>query len=383
MENLTAHDYPEDNRPALQRSHESELFDLRVHVENLNEWTENSIANRTEEIYARIELVGTELRNDARRSWITNGSSRSHAEVIPPILELLLAQGVKRSDFPEAIRHSLAYRSERGFVGERIVSQLDDSSIINLVESDRNVIPLPIDREGYCPNNHIEYWSSGLGEAQLIADQVALHAQVEVDRFLDFGCASGRVLRHFSCLRPHWRLFGADIGIPNVAWARQHLHPGINIFQVTTVPHLPLGDASLGAVYAGSVFTHIDAFEESTLLEIHRALRTGGIALLSILPERGWRDLSDPRAHLHSLIRKNPFRIGAEGSPNIDPERDLIGPMPGDRVVLTQTNYPVYNTHVFHSDEWIRNRWLRDFELVTKIEGAHNESQDLLVLRKR
>ena len=107
-------------------------------------------------------------------------------------------------------------------------------------------------------------------------------------RLLDFGCASGRVLRHVACQQDRAEPWGCDIARNNVEWISTHLPRSIRVFQNTIFPHLPVEDRFFDVICAFSVFTHIDDFEDLWLLELRRVLRPGGIAFLTIHSERSW-----------------------------------------------------------------------------------------------
>jgi hypothetical protein len=65
------------------------------------------------------------------------------------------------------------------------------------VKRDRSLLPKTSDREGYYGDNHIAYWASGLRDYQILTDLARKH-DVQIRDYFDFGCASGRVIRHFA-----------------------------------------------------------------------------------------------------------------------------------------------------------------------------------------
>src|SRR6185503_12477254 len=73
-----------------------------------------------------------------------------------------------------------------------------------------------------------------------------------------------------------------------VDWLLRHLPRAVKPFQCTALPSLPLPDASLDLVTAFSVFTHIDEYELTWLLELRRLLKSGGIAYLTIHSDDTW-----------------------------------------------------------------------------------------------
>jgi len=99
---------------------------------------------------------------------------------------------------------------------------------------------------------------------------------VDVRSYLDFGCATGRVIRHFGAAEPQIKTYGCDINRMHVDWCAKYLPENITVFQNHSIPTLSLPDNSIDMVSAFSVFTHIEAFETSWLMELRRILRPGG-----------------------------------------------------------------------------------------------------------
>src|SRR5690606_31208307 len=140
---------------------------------------------------------------------------------------------------------------------------------------------------------HFDYWLSGLrdmGHLRATAENLGL----EVRDYLDFGCASGRVVRHaalqWESLR---RVVGIDLNRRHIDWIGKFLPARIEAIQGHSIPCLPLGDASIDLVSAFSVFTHIEAFETTWLAELRRVLRPGGLAWITVHSEHTWRELDE------------------------------------------------------------------------------------------
>lgn len=101
-------------------------------------------------------------------------------------------------------------------------------------------------------------------------------------RVLDFGCGSGRMIRHFKREAETSRFFGVDIRSEHIMWCRHHLSPPFTFATTTVVPHLPFEDSSFDLVYSGSVFTHIDDLADAWFLELQRVLRPGGLLYFTV-----------------------------------------------------------------------------------------------------
>jgi SAM-dependent methyltransferase len=263
--------------------------------------------------------------------------------------------------------------------------RLGAARLTELLQVDEVPIPAVADREGYFGDDHLAYWLSGQGD-YLLLERLAAHEgrPLRADqRFLDFGCASGRVLRHFHLARLGLTLYGVDLALQNVGWAREHLPPSISVVQGTALPSLPFEDNSLDFVYAGSVFTHIADFEEAWLLEIRRVMKPGGLAFLTYHPERVWRDLRDPSHVIRQIVSATPHRLDPLGLEPI-PDEIFEESMPAERVVLVNLAYPVNNTNLIHSDRWIDERWGRFFAIEKIVERCHGGQQNgALVTKER
>ncbi|MBX3363157.1 MAG: class I SAM-dependent methyltransferase [Phycisphaeraceae bacterium] len=194
---------------------------------------------------------------------------------------------------------------------------------------------------------------------------------------LDFGCASGRVLRHFACQADGLEVWGCDISPSHVAWVRRHLPPSIKMFDNHALPSLPLEDNSFDLVYAFSVFSHLDEHELGWLLELRRILRPGGFAYLTTHTDHTWSILKPEHGVYQGLLTR------MEGSdPPIERSPEMFkSPLPAERVVFWAKGATVYGRNVFHSTDYIRATWGRFFEIsAIHREGAYY--QDVILLRK-
>ena len=302
-----------------------------------------------------------------------------------------LSRGILNPSQP--VRHSIEAQMANGLSATEILSTA--SSILTrshqqilerfgwdkiLTEALQDSLSLPAgqDRQNYFADMDLAYWLMGLADRITLIDAANRHG-VKVSRFLDFGSSSGRVLRHFPRAGVA-ESYGVDLCIQDVEWARLHL-PGVVIVQGLSTPPTPFEDHFFDLIYAGSVFTHIAEFEDSWLCELRRILKPGGLAYMTIHPERIWAEMSSPDHILTRLLLSSPHRI--EPSHQAFTLDSIQGPMPSPRVVFRFTAYPVNNTNVVHSDAWIAERWGRIFEIVERIPKAHGDHQDAIVLRKR
>lgn len=237
----------------------------------------------------------------------------------------------------------------------------------------RDTYPLPEtrDREGYYGENHFSYWASGLRDARHLAE-LARDCGVVLDRYIDLGCASGRVLRHMALENPEIEVLGCDINRLHVEWCNAHLPPKCIVFQNHSIPSLPLADDSVALVSAFSVFTHIEALETAWLMEIRRILRPGGLAWLTVHTEFTLAEMKE------TWPLWQPTMGHPDAGSLIDRDRNFAG----DRLVLRWKADRSYASNVFYKLDYLKERWSRFFEIV-EVRRRFPEFQDVLILRKR
>jgi SAM-dependent methyltransferase len=107
---------------------------------------------------------------------------------------------------------------------------------------------------------------------------------------MDFGCSSGRILRHFysetKC--SNWKLTGVDVSARRIEWMRRHFPPEFQVYTGSFLPILPFESNSFDVIYGLSVFTHIKFLWDFWLLELRRIMKPGGVLIQSIHTEHAW-----------------------------------------------------------------------------------------------
>lgn len=236
------------------------------------------------------------------------------------------------------------------------------------LDSDKAPLPTTSQREGYYGDNHFDYWASGLRDYCQLLDWMDAN-QVPRHTLLDLGCATGRFIRHADSqsYTGFTEVIGCDINRTHVDWVSRHLSSSIKIFQNTSIPSLPLPDASVDVVTAFSVFTHIECFDATWLMELRRILRPGGIAWLTVHGERTWRDI-DATWPLYNALTTHPEYKASER-------------LPGERVIFRWHAERSYSSNVFYSQDYLHRVWgriltIRDFF------PALPFYQDVVVLQK-
>jgi SAM-dependent methyltransferase len=154
-------------------------------------------------------------------------------------------------------------------------------------------LPLPPapDRMGY-PADDQDYLAWGKSDKELVMAQIQAHLKLDHGvKIMDFGCSSGRVLRHFDgeAQRMGWELYGVDIQARPIQWMREHFPTRFCVYTGSILPHLPFPDDHFDVIYGFSVFTHIKFHWDAWLLELRRVLKAGGLLIQTIHTENAWR----------------------------------------------------------------------------------------------
>ena len=252
---------------------------------------------------------------------------------------------------------------------------LNDKPISEFLAKDTWPIPVPEDREGYSAGYDENYWLSGLEDYSKIMN-VADGLGVVPKSVLDFGCATGRVVRHFAAQSDIPEVWGTDINQRHVRWLYEHLPMNVKPVFNHCIPTLPVPDRSVDIITAFSVFTHIDTFETHWLAELSRIMSDDGMCYLTVHNEDTWERLrlevdNEQNRLIQSIIK-------------IDPEfaNQLMQPMPDKRFIYRFTSSGPYRAQVFHSNNYLRNVWGRFFD-VEAIMPCHHVRQTVVVLKKK
>ncbi len=173
---------------------------------------------------------------------------------------------------------------------------------------------------------------------------------------LDFGCGSGRVLRHFHDLKGP-QLHGTDYNPALVRWCEKNL-PFVK-FQVNTLEaKLAYPDESFDLIYALSVFTHLSEPSQALWMqELKRILRPGGYLFFTTHGDHYLPQLTDE-----------------------DRQRFAQGQL----VVVRSKREGSNDCATFHPPVYVRQTLSQGFEIVDFLpEGAlGNPRQDVNLFRK-
>ena len=247
----------------------------------------------------------------------------------------------------------------------------------DLVEADPFPIPMPVDREGYSPIEHSDrYWATGHGDLLNVKEALNLYYDDAAEQLFDFGCSTGRFLRHVHCfseLEPH----GCDFAPANVEWANRYLPEEIKIIVNTAQPVLPYEDETFCIVTAFSVFTHIDQNESEWLDELRRITKPGGLLYLTVQNQAAWKKVVNRPGMLDHMKRANKI----EG--NLEITKSLFeGPMPQEKISLKMSQADIYNRNVWVTNDYVKANWTKSLQLMAIANNAHNSFQSVVILRR-
>ena len=251
-----------------------------------------------------------------------------------------------------------------------------------LAEADPHPIPLPVDREGYGTVALTPYhWATGHCDWLNVQTAMERHLEPRAEqpiRLLDFGCATGRFLRHVAAFGGEkYDAWGCDFAVENINWNKRHFPASIKTFLNNANPHLPFPDNYFDVIAAFSVFTHIDQFEDAWLLELRRITQPGGLLYLTTQNDAMWNNYLENSYAVKHLCRANKIK-----SNKIHVDEALFqSPMPEDRIVFRMSEGHVYNCNVWHSDDYLRANWGRYFKIHAICNQAHNRLQSPVLLR--
>ncbi|MFH0929691.1 MAG: class I SAM-dependent methyltransferase [Candidatus Moraniibacteriota bacterium] len=179
------------------------------------------------------------------------------------------------------------------------------------------------------------------------------------EKILDFGCGSGRTLINFFELYPEIKFFGTDIDPEAISWCQKNLR----FAQFSTNKHLPelaYPPATFDFVYAVSVFTHLDEdFQYKWLEELKRVTKPGGIMLLTFHGEHCWQNLE--KEEIEELKNKGfLFR----------------------KPFLLKGILPDWYQTAFHSEKYIRENYVKYFELLDYLPRGLNKHHDIAIFKR-
>jgi SAM-dependent methyltransferase len=237
------------------------------------------------------------------------------------------------------------------------------------VEGVEVLLPGPNDRMGYSPDDQV-YLEWGKYDHDLVVERILEHGGEfgKHTSILDFGCSTGRVLRHFHAEHKNFgtKLQGIDIQAFCIEWLRQHFPNEFEVTTGTVLPHLPYEDNSIDYIYGFSVFTHIKFLWDAWILELRRVLKPGGLLLQTFHGEHAWEFYNFNRNE--DWVRNN-HTSQVYDNPKMDVDFLYFG--------------DISVSQVFWKNEVARSYWSRYMDVLEIYPPSQKHSfQDMIVCRK-
>jgi len=245
--------------------------------------------------------------------------------------------------------------------------------LTDLIDKDPWPLPQPIDREGYhsVENSHF-YWASGLMdwrnvESAINEFKIGDSVKDRPIRILDFGCSSGRVLRHMLAFgKDKYDIWGTDLGHENIEWMKRHLPNDIKSFSNTALPQLPIANDFFDVVTGLSVFPHFEYLSDAWLLELCRITRPDGLLYMTIANEATWLDSVNRESTINYFTRTNEIP-GNEPMSKSSFETVFDGP----RWLRRTSSENTFNCYIWHKNEFIEKSWARFVKVHRIVDFAH------------
>jgi SAM-dependent methyltransferase len=214
-----------------------------------------------------------------------------------------------------------------------------------------------------------QYLAAGAASATWIR-RVVNREGVALANGLDWGCATGRVLRHFEQEARAGNWWGADASGDCIEWAKANLSPPFRFITSTAFPHLPFEDNTFDVVFGGSVFTHIYELVDMWLMEFRRIMAPGGVALFTVHDE-----------HTRKFIANHPDQQRAWRDRGWASDDEFTGSLDHDvEVVGERSDWG--QTTTFFRRAYISREWGQYLDVVS-FEPEAESYQTAVVLRKR
>lgn len=285
--------------------------------------------------------------------------------MVKDIWENFIALNCEKDSILETLKPVCEYYEE-----ECNVLDFDRKDIENAIKEDSYPLPKTENREGYSGENHYNYWFKGYRDYRMILDYVKKY-NINLKNYFDFGAASGRVVRHFSAqYKEDINIYASDINRLHVDWINDFLDPKIIAFHSHSIPVLPFEDNSLDFITAFSVFSHIETFDTTWMMEFRRVLKPGGLLLVTIHSQNAW-DVRNKSGGLTYALKNLPL---------FKKYKD-VDILPRERMIFRWHNHMSYTANVFYKRSYIEKNWGSIFNILEFNEKQHGY-QDGVILQK-
>ena len=215
-----------------------------------------------------------------------------------------------------------------------------------------------------------QYLESGKTSALMLKSILDKYGFIfnEKSFMMDWGCTTGRVLRHFAEEAQTSEIWGADIHQPSINWAKASLSPPFHFFVSSSFPYLPFPDNKFSAIYGLSVMTHLVSFRDMWLMELKRILKPDGLLILTIHDEQTIKylkeNLNNPLTSAYKYILR---------------KVDFDHLLNHEVTVIKGAKWS--GCYIFFKTDYIRREWGRYLEIL-EIQPYAEGIQSAVVMKK-
>lgn len=233
----------------------------------------------------------------------------------------------------------------RAYFGEALQARFAKMDYLLALERDLFPLPSTKAREGYYGDYHLNYWLSGLKDSIELIDIYRRKVGGRPASYMDFGGASGRVARHMALQHEIPDVWISDINREHVNFVLHVFKARLKALQCLSIPHLPFEDSSFDLISAFSVFSHIESFDETWLLELRRILKPGGLLIVTANVDT-FQDIKLGWPVYKALVNHPKF------------DEKLLGkPLQCPRIVVRWNEQGSYSSVVFMRSDYVLERW--------------------------
>ena len=193
------------------------------------------------------------------------------------------------------------------------------------------------------------------------------------NKYLDFGCSSGSLVRALKLIEPGASYYGADPLKTSIEWANANI-PGSTFITSQLKPPLPFQSEMFDGVTAVSIWSHLGEKEALAWFdEIHRCTKKGGWLCFTTHGR-----VSVSYYNKISMVGERRLRAVMEGLINSDFvfEETYLGQSPEG---IDATGYG----NAYFTREWVLKNLSDKWQLVSHDLGMNQQNQDIYILRAK